>query len=269
MADEADKETEAAEKAYAAAAEAVSVKPEAPVKAPAQVETLAAPVADKAAPEAKPAVVKTAVAKPVATKPAKKPAARKAAKPVLARIAKPKTAAAKPATPKAPAKKLLSANSTSSKPVTKLKELIMAKTPDFTKTVTDAVAELQTRAKAAYEKGTEVAGEVSDFTKGNVEALIESGKILSEGVQGLGKTYADEAKSALETATADLKEIAAIKSPTELFQLQGKLIRRNFDTFVAFSSKNSEALLKLANESAAPISSRLSLAADKVAKAAA
>ncbi len=86
--------------------------------------------------------------------------------------------------------------------------------------------------------------------------------------QDIGKTYVEEAKSAFETATADLKEIAAIKSPTELFQIQGKLARRNFDALVAFSSKSSEAFVKLANEGFAPLSGRVSLAADKISKAA-
>jgi hypothetical protein len=154
--------------------------------------------------------------------------------------------------------------------LTELKEKIMAtaKTPDFTKPVTDAVAEIQSKAKAAYEKGTETLSEATEFAKGNVEAFVESGKIFAAGAQDLGKTYVDEAKSAYETLTADLKEIAAIKSPTELFQLQGKIARRNFDAFVATSSKNTEAFVKLANDTFAPISGRVTLATEKLAKVA-
>ena len=144
----------------------------------------------------------------------------------------------------------------------------MAKTPDFMKSMTDAMTEAQSKAKEAYEKGTELSSEATEFAKGNVEAMVESGKIFSEGVQSLSKTYVDEAKSAFETMTADMKEIAAIKSPTELFQLQGKLARRNFDTMVAFGSKSSETIVKLANDSAAPLSGRMSMAADKIAKVA-
>ncbi len=145
----------------------------------------------------------------------------------------------------------------------------MAKTPEFTKSVSDAMSEIQSRSKEAYEKSTEIAGEASEFAKGNVEAIVESGKILTSGIQDLGKTYIDEAKSAFETITSDMKEIAAVKSPTDLFQLQGKLMRRNFDSLVAFGSKSSEAMVKLANESMSPLSSRMSVAADKVSKVAA
>ncbi len=115
-----------------------------------------------------------------------------------------------------------------------------AKTPDFMKTVTDAMSELQSKAKETFEKSTAYAGEMTDFAKGNVEALVESGKVFAAGMQDMGKTVVDEAKSAYETMTADMKEMAAIKSPAELFQLQGKLVRRNFETMVAYSSKAGE-----------------------------
>ncbi|HEX7711171.1 MAG TPA: phasin family protein [Sphingomonadaceae bacterium] len=154
------------------------------------------------------------------------------------------------------------------KQVSQTKEPAMAQQADFTNTVTDAVAEFQTRAKAAYDKSAAVAGEATEFAKGNVEALVEAGKIYSENLQNLGKVYAEDAKAAFETLTADLKEFAAVKTPTELFQLQSRLMRRNFDSLVAFGSKSSEAAVKIANETLAPISSRVSLAAEKFSKAA-
>ena len=138
---------------------------------------------------------------------------------------------------------------------------------DFENTMNSAMSEMQTRAKTAYDKSTEMMSEVSELTKGNVEAVVESGRILAGGMQDMSKTCVEEAKSAYEQMTADMKEMASIKSPTELFQLQGKIMRRNFDALVATSSKNSEAMMKLANDSFAPISSRVNVAVEKVAKA--
>ncbi|WP_237437669.1 phasin family protein [Altericroceibacterium endophyticum] len=139
---------------------------------------------------------------------------------------------------------------------------------DFTKPMTEAVNEIQGRAQATFEKSSEVMGEMSEFTKGNVEAMVESSKILASGLQEMGKSCADDAKSAYETVSADMKEMAAAKSPTELFQLQGKLMRRNFDAMIAQSSKTSEAMMKLANEAAQPLSSRMSVAGEKMSKVA-
>lgn len=127
----------------------------------------------------------------------------------------------------------------------------------------DAMTEAQAKAKAAFEKSTSVLGEVSEFTKGNVEAVVASGKILAEGVQGLGSELVAEGRTAFETMTGDIKELAGAKSPTDFFKLQGDMVRKNFDSAVAYSSKNSEAMLKLFSDSFAPISGRMSIAMDK------
>ena len=157
-----------------------------------------------------------------------------------------------------------------------LKEHIMASAPinddmkqatdTISATMTDAMKEAQNRAKTAYEKGTASVSEITEFAKGNVEAVVESGKIFASGVQEIGRSYAEEAKAAYEQMTGDLKELAAVKSPTELFQIQGKIARRNFDALVATSSKGSEAFMKLMNESFAPLSGRMNAAAEKISK---
>jgi hypothetical protein len=260
MASGPDKPKDSAEQAYAeAAAKARAAKPAAPARpAPAK-----KPVAKKAAPKpvARPLPEIAAPVVPVAEAP--EPAAPIPA-PALA-AADVEVPVAEAPEPAAPAEVLPPVPT-----ITELKEKIMAtaKTADFTKPVTDVVTEFQTKAKAAYDKGTETFAEATEFAKGNVEAIVESGKILAAGAQDLGKGYVEEAKSAYETLSADLKEMAAIKSPTELFQLQGKIARRNFDALVATTSKNTEAVLKLANDSFAPISGRVNLAAEKLAKVA-
>jgi len=270
MASTADHKTDtkadaAAEKAYAAAAgdTAVSKPVEAPRPAPAKIDAAVAEV--KAAPK------KTAAAKParVANKvSAKKPSAKKAApkkavapkKPSALRRAQAQPVAAKPV---AASKRAMPA-------IIQLKDKIMAnaKTTDFTNTVKTVAADAQTRAKAAYDRFQTYAGEMTEFTKGNVEALVESGKVLGSGVQDMARSEVEAAKGAYETLTADLKAMAAIKNPTELFKLQGEIARRNFDAAVARAAKNAEVSLKLANDAFAPISSRMSVAAERLSNAA-
>ena len=282
MADNAETK---AEKAYSEASAAT------PVKAKPLVESLKADAAKGedakvAAPKAEAGKVeapKAPVAKTVApTAKATKQVARKAGarKPAARKAAAAKTAPVKSA-PKPRVAKAPIARSTPNTTIKKLKETIMAsKTPEFTNdytnafggamtdTMSSAVTEMQTRAQAAYEKAAAGMTEMTDFARGNVEAMVESGKAMAEGMQAMGKTYADEAKSAYETMTADLKEMAAVKSPTELFQLQGKIMRRNFDAMVAVGTKNTDAALKLANDVAAPISGRVNVAAEKLSKVA-
>ncbi|WP_340587286.1 phasin family protein [Erythrobacter alti] len=271
------KTEDSAVKAYADAAAVNTAKQTAPKAEITEPAAKKAP-AEKAA--AKKPAAKKAPAKKVAAKkaPAKKAPAKKAAtkKPAAKKVATKEPAAKKAAPAKAaaktkPAKKAAAVKSNST--VTQLKEKIMAtKTTDYTnvmtETMTDAVNELQTRAQSAYDKSAEAMTEATEFAKGNVEAVVESGKLFAEGVQKLGQSYADEAKNAYEAATADLKQMASVKSPTELFQLQGNILRRNFDAMVATASKNTDAAMKLANDAAAPISGRVNVAAEKLSKVA-
>ncbi len=98
--------------------------------------------------------------------------------------------------------------------------------------------------------------------------MVESGKIFLAGAQELLKDNVETGKTVIETVTEDAKKVAAIKSPTELFQLQGEIARRNFDAVVAYGSKRTEAWVKLYNDAFAPISNRVSIAAEKLKTAA-
>jgi phasin family protein len=246
----------AAEKAYAEAA--AKAAPAAPRAAkPDATQTSAAP--KKTAPAKKAAKVVKPAAKTVTKTATKtKPAATKqpAAKPNVAKQAEaPASAAPKTTT------------------TTKLKDTVMetvetVKNTDLTTAAKEIFADVQARAKTAYTKGTEFAGEATEFTKANLEAVVESGKIFFTGAQELLKTNVETGKNVIEIVTEDAKKVAAVKSPTELFQLQGEITRRNFDAVVAYGSKRTEAWVKLYNDAFAPISNRVSVAIEKVKTAA-
>jgi phasin family protein len=224
---------------------------------------------DQAAP-VNTAKVAEAVAKPAKAAP-KKVAVKKAApKKAVAKKAAPAKKPVAPPTSKAAPAKAAAAPTT---PIPQLKETIMATakndtTTEYTAKAQELAADMQARVKSAYDKGTEMTKEAVAFQKGNLEALVESGKILASGIQDMGRTCVEEAKSVAETTQDDVKKFAAIKSPTEMFQLQGEIARRNFDAMVSTTSKNTETMLKLVNEAFAPMSNRMSLAAEKVGKAA-
>jgi hypothetical protein len=275
---------DSAEKAYAAAAESAPVEPPA-AKAPPVVEAPLAVAAPRPAKSpAKPAVP------PVVTMPAK--ARKTAAKPASAAPKKPSLAAKKPVKAKKavtakkavasrPAKVPVAAKPVVAKaaarpnpktnPLTALKETLMPakkKTVDFTAKLKSVTADVQTKAKAAYATGSELAAEAGDFTKGNVDALVASGKILGAGMQDLGKGYVAEGKASLETLKADVKELTTVKSPVEFVRVQTAILRRNLDHAFELGGKNSEAALKLASEAIAPLSERANLAIAKFKKAA-
>ncbi|NLR73084.1 TIGR01841 family phasin [Novosphingobium sp. ERN07] len=235
------------------------------VKAPAA-ET---PVAETAAVSVKPeAVAKSTKAKPVrkiAEKPVTK--ARRAQPPVAAAPAPAvKPASKRPFTATPSVKQISAAPKATTAPKKEL--FAMATTTEMTEKMSAAFKDAQEKAKAALEKGQAAFGDAGEFAKGNVEAVVESSKIFASGLQEMTKGYVAETKSVFETMTADVKDLTTVKSPTEFFEKQSALMRKNFDAAVAASSKNSEALLKLANEAFQPISTRVSLAVEKMKQAA-
>lgn len=252
---------------------AVEVKPavtSAPVsKIDAAMEKVQAEAATKA--DVAPAAKTTAAPKkaPVAKKatPARKVAAKTVRKAATKKTATKTTPVKKPVLAKKAAK---AAAAPKTNPVTKLKDTIMAtaKNTDITATAKELLADVQTRAKTAAAKGTVLANEATEFSKANVEAVVESGKIFFAGAQELLKDNVETGKTVIETVTEDAKKVAAVKSPTELMQLQGEIVRRNFDAMVSYGSKRTEAWVKLYNEAFAPISNRVSVAAEKISKAA-
>ncbi len=222
MAETLDKTEDSAEKAYAAAATTA---------------TDTAPVEAKPEPAAKAPVGKNAPVKAKTSKLAAKRAPAKAKKPAAKKPVA-KKAAAKPAAKKTAPKKTITKSDGYKDRIMDMKKNLEG--------VQKMLSEAQDKAGVALVKGKAVAVEAGEFTKGNVEAVIESGKILADGVQAMGKDMIDETKTSIETVTADVKEIAAVKSPAEYLKVQGDIARKNFDHAIEVSTKNTEAFFKLA-----------------------
>lgn len=129
-------------------------------------------------------------------------------------------------------------------------------------------AGMKDQAKGAMDKGAATVAELNSFGKGNVEALVESGKIAIAGMQTMAQDQAAYVRKQFEEATAAAKTLASVKSPTEFVKLQGDYLRQQFDTMIAETSRSTEAVLKLAGEVVQPLSNRFALAAEKIKQAA-
>ena len=145
-------------------------------------------------------------------------------------------------------------------------------TADMTGAATDQAktmfADATERAKGTMAKGQMMFGEMGEFNKGNVEAMVEASKIAARGMEQVGQSAAAYMRSSLEEAQAQARTLASAGSPTEFLKLQGDFARTAFDRMVAEASRNTEAMLKLAGEVAQPISNRVALAADRMKAAA-
>lgn len=129
-------------------------------------------------------------------------------------------------------------------------------------------ADMNDRAKGMMERAPKMAQDMAELGKGNVEALVESGRIAAKGMEAMGQHAAELARRQFEGATAAFRRMAAVKSPTELMQVQGELARAALDGMVAEASRSTETMLKLAGEVAQPISNRYAVVADRIKNAA-
>ena len=242
---------DSAEKAFEAATLETAAKP---VAAPAVPAAAAAPAVEaKAAPA--PVKTKTVAAK---AKPVQKKAAKPAAKKIAPKKAVAKTIAPKPvkAAPK-PAAAVTKGFKTMNDTVKKFAEEAKTRTEALT-------ADFNEKAKEAMAKTSKLAEEAVEFNKANVEALVESGKIAAKGIETLGQEGVAFARKSFEETTAALKGYTAVKSPAEFLKLYAENSKKAFDAAVAQTSKTSELVVKLTNDSFAPISNRVSVITSKM-----
>ena len=211
----------------------------------------------------KPASAKTPVVQPVAkAATAPKPAPAVKADPAPApRIETPAVAA--PAAPVI-AQQIKEGTETMNDQIKKTVETGKQAAQQTAERVQAAFGDINERTKTAMERNAKMMEEMSDLTKGNVEAIVASGRTAAQGFQTLGQEAADFGRRSFEEASATLKSFAEVKSPTDFFRLQSDYARSAFDSMIAESSKMSESMIKLAGEVAEPITNRAAIAADKV-----
>jgi hypothetical protein len=122
--------------------------------------------------------------------------------------------------------------------------------------------------KANMDKAMKSAEEFLSFGQGNVEAMVKSGQIWAAGVQDIGKTVAATAQAQFDATVSTIKALTAVKSLKEAIDLQAQLARSSVETAVAETGKLTDASLKLAEQTMAPIAARVTLVVEKFGRAA-
>ena len=237
---------DSAEKAFEAATLETAAKP-------------ATPVAPAVTADAAPAPAKAEAPKTPTVKAKAKPVQKKAAKPAVKKVA-PKKAAARKTAPKAAPKPVAAAT----KGFKTMNDTVKKFTDEAKTRVETLTADFNQRAKDAMAKSGKIAEEAAEFNKANIEAIVESGKIAAKGFETLGQEGVAFARKSFEDTTAALKGYTTVKSPAEFLKLYAENSKKAFDAAVAQTSKTSELVVKLANDSFAPISNRVSVISSKM-----
>jgi phasin family protein len=125
------------------------------------------------------------------------------------------------------------------------------------------LTEANERSQDLVKRSQKVAGELADLARANVEAVVEAGRVASEGARSIGQEVVAKQRDSFEQAADAIRSLAEAKSPTEYLQLQSDFARASFDRAVAESSKLTESLVKLAGQAFQPLSNRASANAER------
>ena len=124
-------------------------------------------------------------------------------------------------------------------------------------------AEANERSQDLVKRSQKVAEELADLARANVEAVVEAGRVATEGARTIGQDVVAKQRDSFEQAADAIRSLAEAKSPTEYLQLQSELARASFDRAVSESSRLTESLVKLAGEAFQPLSNRASANAER------
>lgn len=148
-----------------------------------------------------------------------------------------------------------------------------AAAPAMEKAAVDAVAQAQAGIETMNEKVCDMMEknmksmtDLTEFTKGNVEAMIESAKAATTAAETMTLHFVESSKKSMEEAQAAIKSMTSAKTPNELMQFQTDFAKGQFDKAVANWSQMSETWMKLAGEVVQPLSNRMAIASESVKK---
>ncbi len=126
----------------------------------------------------------------------------------------------------------------------------------------------QTKISEGMEKMIKTSEEMVTFGQGNVEALVKSGQIWSAGVQGMSKQLAATAQASFVEAMTTFRAMTGIKSIKDAMEMQTNFARSAIEKTLAESGRMTDASMRLAEQTMAPITSRVTLAVEKFSRTA-
>lgn len=122
------------------------------------------------------------------------------------------------------------------------------------------------QANKAAEGMFRTAEDVAEFGRGNVEAFAKATQAYVAGVQDLGRFGMAMMQGLTDHAIEGAKALSTVKSLQEAAQVQATYTRSTIEKAVSESAKFQEAALKVAEQSFAPLSARMTVAVEKFSR---
>ena len=100
------------------------------------------------------------------------------------------------------------------------------------------------QSREAMEQSLKTVSVVTEMTRGNVEALLESSRAASGGMQAIAQEVADYSKQTSERTTTVARSLALAKTAPELMKMQSEFAQSEFATAIAEVSKLSQTMFQ-------------------------
>lgn len=110
------------------------------------------------------------------------------------------------------------------------------------------------------------AEEAAEFGRGNLEAVTKSAQLMAVGFQDLGKQVFAVTQALTDHAMESAKALAAVKSLKEAADIQAAFAKASMERSMSEATKLQEATMKIAEQAYAPLTARMTLAAEKFGK---
>ena len=146
-------------------------------------------------------------------------------------------------------------------------EAVSAGAADGMAAAKEGLEKTQGQVKEGMDKVMKSAEDFVAFSQGNVEAIVKSSQIWAAGVQDLSKHVAATAQTTFEETLATFKALTSVRSFKDALDLQTWYARASMEKAMAETGKLTDASFKLAEQAAAPITARVTLAVEKFGKA--
>jgi len=131
---------------------------------------------------------------------------------------------------------------------------------------TAGLEQAQATMRTSMEKAMKTGEEMISFGQGNFEAVTRASQIFATGMQDLTQHYAATAKASMEEAMSSFKALSSAKSIKDAMEIQSQLMRGMFEKAVSQHSFLTDSSIKLSEQALAPITARVSLAAEKFSR---
>ncbi len=141
-------------------------------------------------------------------------------------------------------------------------EHTMSSLKDGVAQATSGLEQAQTTIRTQVEKAMKTTEELISFNQGNFEAVSRASQIFASGLQDMTQFFAATAKASMDETLNAYKAMSASKSIKEAMELQSKLARSLIEKAVSHNSHLADTSMKLSEQTLAPITARLSLAAE-------